>query len=67
MLQAILIQPHHRLIGFPGKGYDPGAAGKPLISLSGEDRLGPVHRHPQDFVQTRRMIGDHLLGPAEDL
>ncbi len=67
MLQAVLIQPHHRLIRFTGKGCDPSASGKPLISLSGEDRLGPVHRYPKGFIQYRRMIGAHLLGPAEHL
>jgi len=65
MLQAVLIQPHHRLIRFTGKGCDPSASLKPLISRSSEDRLGPVYRHPKGFIQYRRMIGTHRPGSAE--
>lgn len=67
MLQAVLIQAHHRLIGFTSKGLNPGASLKPIIDLSGEDRLRPVHRHPKGFIQHRRMIGTHRLGPTEHL
>ena len=67
MLQAVLIQTHNRLILFAGKGFDPGASLKALLCLPGEDRLGPVYRHPKGFIQHPRVVGAHRLGPAEHL
>ena len=65
VFQAVLVQTHQRMACFTGQGLHPGDARKPSIRLCGEDRLGPVHRHPKGAIQHRRMVGAHRLPPAE--
>ena len=67
VLQAVLVQAHQGVPRFTAEGLHPGAALKPLIRLSDEDRPGPVHRHLEGTIQHRRMVGAHRLLPAEQV
>jgi hypothetical protein len=65
VLQAVLVQAHHRVPRFTGQRLHPGDALKPRIRLSDKNRPGPVYRHLKGTIQHRRMVDAHRLLAAE--
>jgi hypothetical protein len=67
VLQTVLIQAHNGPLSLAGKLLNPRCSLKPLIDLPAEDRLCPIYRRAESFIQDRRVVFAHRFFAVEYL